>query len=386
MKKRSQKKTKILSVILPIFLILIVVGAALFFLQKPVLVPKSSLRFAIGTALTRADLVQEVQNGMLLDPDSAIPSDQAGTKVIVLSLRNRIGLDSEASVTVEFYAQPSPTVNAPQSAFTILAGEPVDLMEGVSATDWAGDALDVSISGEYDLKKAGVYSLFYVATDKAGSHTHKPFTLTVLASPFDENGKMQNGTYTTKTGHTLVIEDGIAYVDGYLIANKSYSLPKTYNPRGLTKETNDAFHAAQAAAKAAGAPFICKSGFRSWYDQDYIFKGYVRDDGLEKALTYSARPGHSEHQSGMGMDLVTSDSTKVNDPGIAEALQWLDENAYKYGLILRYPKGKSEITGYIYEPWHYRYVGKELAEILYNNGDWITMEEYFGIDSVYRGY
>ena len=63
--------------------------------------------------------------------------------------------------------------------------------------------------------------------------------------------------------------------------------------------------------------------------------------------------------------------------------KWLNENAYKYGFILRYPKDKMEITGYIYEPWHYRYVGVELASKLYNNGNWITIEEYFGISSRY---
>jgi D-alanyl-D-alanine carboxypeptidase len=67
-------------------------------------------------------------------------------------------------------------------------------------------------------------------------------------------------------------------------------------------------------------------------------------------------------------------------------LDWLSANASKYGFILRYPEGKSDITGYIFEPWHFRYVGKDLAEKLYQNGEWITLEEYFGVDSVYRGY
>ena len=69
--------------------------------------------------------------------------------------------------------------------------------------------------------------------------------------------------------------------------------------------------------------------------------------------------------------------------GTPEAI-WLHNNCYKYGFIIRYPQGKTNETGYIYEPWHFRYVGTELAEILYNGGDWITMEDYFGITSVYQ--
>ena len=64
--------------------------------------------------------------------------------------------------------------------------------------------------------------------------------------------------------------------------------------------------------------------------------------------------------------------------------QWLKEHCYEYGFIIRYPKGKDKITGYMYEPWHIRYVGKELAEKLYNKGNWLTLEEYYGIDSEYK--
>ena len=71
--------------------------------------------------------------------------------------------------------------------------------------------------------------------------------------------------------------------------------------------------------------------------------------------------------------------------GYTDEGKWIKDNCYLYGFIIRYPEGKEKITGYMYEPWHLRYVGEELAEKLYNNGDWITMEEYFGITSVYEG-
>ena len=122
------------------------------------------------------------------------------------------------------------------------------------------------------------------------------------------------------------------------------------------------------------------SGFRSYERQNTLYNNYVNRDGKEKADTYSARPGHSEHQSGLAADINSlSQSFENTNEG-----KWLNENCYKYGFIIRYPKGKEDITGYIFEPWHIRYVGYELSSKLYNNGNWITMEEYFNIDSKYK--
>ena len=106
----------------------------------------------------------------------------------------------------------------------------------------------------------------------------------------------------------------------------------------------------------------------------------VKRNGKKAADTFSARPGASEHQTGLAFDLNTiTNSFKDTAEG-----KWVNKNCYLYGYILRYPEGKTNETGYIYEPWHIRYVGKELAKKLYNNGNWITMEDYFGIDSKYN--
>ena len=136
----------------------------------------------------------------------------------------------------------------------------------------------------------------------------------------------------------------------------------------------------QADMKALNLNIWLSSGYRSYYDQKYIYNNYVARDGQTAADTYSARPGHSEHQTGLAFDVNQINSSFDNT---AEA-KWMSDNAWKYGLILRYPKGKTNETGYMYESWHFRYVGKELAEKLYNNGDWITLETYFGITSQYN--
>ena len=181
----------------------------------------------------------------------------------------------------------------------------------------------------------------------------------------------------TANGYSITTVDGITYVNGTLIANKTYALPESYNPGGLTGETLDAFWQMQSAAAAEGLSIFVKSGFRSYYDQRYIYNGYAASDGVANADRYSARAGHSEHQSGMAIDVNCTYTSFANEPeGI-----WLKNNCYKYGFIIRYPEGKEHITGYMYEPWHIRYVGVDLATAVTESG--LCLEEYFGITSSY---
>ena len=172
--------------------------------------------------------------------------------------------------------------------------------------------------------------------------------------------------------------NGVTTINGVIIVNKSYSLPSDYG-NGLTTDTLKAFQEMQNAAKEENLNLFIRSGFRSYLDQTIVYDKWVKKDGQEVADTYSARPGYSEHQTGLAMDLNSIDQDFADTKEFA----WLNENAYKYGFILRYPQEKEEITGYIYEPWHYRYVGVELSKELYNNGNWLTLEEYFEIDSKY---
>ena len=198
--------------------------------------------------------------------------------------------------------------------------------------------------------------------------------------PEEETDIEEENTPTTSKGFKIEVKDGITYIDGILVANKTYSLPSTYNPGGLTSETTKAFNEMKADAAAVGLNIYVVSGFRSYNTQVNLYNRYAARDGKNAADTYSARPGYSEHQTGLAFDL---NDVSDNFENTAEA-KWLNNNAYKYGFILRYPKGKTNETGYIYESWHYRYVGKDLASKLYNNGNWITLESYFGITSEYN--
>ena len=190
---------------------------------------------------------------------------------------------------------------------------------------------------------------------------------------------------TVKKAEGVSNDGGLTYINGILIANKSYSLPRDYNPGGLTSDTYSAFNELANAAAADGLSLYVVSGFRSYDYQDQLYNSYVAGYGQSAADTFSARPGYSEHQTGMAIDVNCADDSFDGTP---EAI-WLAAHCNEYGFILRYPKGKQGVTGYQYEPWHIRYVGKDVAKDIQNaassKGDPnLTLEEYLGIDSYYH--
>ena len=179
------------------------------------------------------------------------------------------------------------------------------------------------------------------------------------------------------TVRELITIAGCTYVDDILVANKSYSLPEDYDP-GLLPVTEEAFDELSAAAAEEGLEIYQGSGYRDYKFQVKCYNSMVSGYNKQYADTYSARPGHSEHQTGYTIDC----NTKNDAFGEADAGKWLAAHCHEYGFIIRYPKGKEKITGYNYESWHIRYVGKEHAKIIHDQD--ITLEEYLDIDSVYR--
>ncbi|MFY3791712.1 D-alanyl-D-alanine carboxypeptidase family protein [Ureibacillus sp. MALMAid1270] len=190
-----------------------------------------------------------------------------------------------------------------------------------------------------------------------------------------ETSKVDNGYIV---GQTLPTEP--TYIDGVLIANKKYPLPKTFNP-GENVEARAAFEEMAAAARQAGYELTAFSTFRSFEYQTTLYNRYVERDGKDNADRYSARPGYSEHQTGLAFDIGEVDRQDLwltSEFGESEAGKWLVANAHLYGFILRYPQGKEDITGYMYESWHFRYLGIPLATKVKESG--VTLEEYLGID------
>lgn len=174
----------------------------------------------------------------------------------------------------------------------------------------------------------------------------------------------------------------------WVVVNKQHSLnPISYTPTDLVgigngqlarSDTATALSSLFAAAKANGTPIYSLSGYRSYATQSGLYNSYVQSDGQAAADTYSARPGYSEHQTGLAADVGTGTCDLNVCFGSTDAGKWIAANAYTYGFIVRYPADKTTITGYQYEPWHLRYVGVQLATQMHDKGI-ATLEEYFGV-------
>lgn len=160
----------------------------------------------------------------------------------------------------------------------------------------------------------------------------------------------------------------------------SHSSPEGFPQRLMRQEAAEALEALFAHAESEGLELVAISGYRSFERQEELYTDYVATHGQDHADQYSARPGTSEHQTGLAMDVSAVSVSLGLDRTFKQTEEgsWIAEHAHLYGFILRYPEGKTDITGYAYEPWHYRYVGEELAKELYEQD--LTLEEYFGFD------
>lgn len=147
-----------------------------------------------------------------------------------------------------------------------------------------------------------------------------------------------------------------------------------YEGQQISKKVYEAYRSMWNAAKKEGLTLIVTSSYRDYESQDEIWNSFANSTGEEDADSRAARAGHSEHQTGLALDIVTYDSYN-NEFDQTDEFKWLKKNAHKYGFIMRYPKDKEEITGYDYESWHYRYVGKDVATKIYELG--ITFDEYY---------
>ncbi len=216
-------------------------------------------------------------------------------------------------------------------------------------------------------------------SEPGDSASPKPAVPSVTPPTLNENGEI-----------TEVTDDWL------LLVNKTHPLAESYEPsdlivvqhqvgshaaimRYMRKEAAEHLDAMCEAAAEEGHEIGIRTAYRPYSYQKGIFNDYVNRYGEEEANKFSARPGQSEHQTGLCAD-VTSPSVDyklTTEYGEAPEGMWLAENAHRFGFIIRYPLGKEDITGYQYEPWHVRYVGEEHAAKIYEQG--ITLEEYLGV-------
>ncbi len=178
--------------------------------------------------------------------------------------------------------------------------------------------------------------------------------------------------------------------DYLMIVNKYYHLDSSYQPNDLVNISNqyyygeghqirkvvyDAFVDMWNQAKKDGIYFIVNSSYRTYAEQQSVYDGYKNSYGTTYADSIAARPGYSEHQTGLSLDIFSTEYTTTSNFKGSPAYEWLVNNAYKYGFIQRYKEDTEELTGFSEEAWHWRYVGVEVATYLHEHD--ITFDEYY---------
>ena len=353
-----KKKIGILFLILAVlcFIFIIVFGLCL----KIELIGKNETTIEVGEKDPKPEIKASslgISLNSYIKSTGKVNEKKVGTYHIKYSVQ--VGLfRKEVSRTVH-------VVDTKKPELTLLGDSEILLYVGEAYSEPGAEATDaydgnlnekIQIESNVDTNIAGDYTVTYSVKDSSGNENQITRSVHVKEKPL----------------HTREVKDGLTYIDGILIVNKEISVPSTYAP-GVNEEARSALTNLQNAAKQAGYDMPLLSGYRSYQRQSVLYQNYVNRDGEEKASTYSAKPGHSEHQTGLAFDIGELSNTYGETP----AGKWLEENAYLYGFIIRYPKGKENITGYQYEPWHVRYLGTSIAKDVYQRG--VTLEEYLGL-------
>ena len=225
------------------------------------------------------------------------------------------------------------------------------------------------IVGTYDKNKVGKYKLKAKSTDESGNTSEKEFIIEVYSDPGLAGVPEDTGNiliYLSKKEGRLAR----SYVPKNLVNLGKYG-------RGSVKDiVLEAYKGLYEDAKKAGIDYYIVSAYRGYELQEELFEHYTKTKGLEWAEKSSARPGTSEHQTGLTMDVTTGNLGFTLNQAMGDMKEgiWLAENAHRYGFIIRYPKGKTDITGFKYEPWHLRYLGIDVATEIYEKD--ITFDEY----------
>lgn len=352
----------------------------------------SELSISSGIVENTTDNENDVQTSDITTSSAEDATDAAGTTTTGAGFVavTRTGITSAANnskVNPNTPTTKAPTANG--GATTPSGGSAT--VSGITLSYYSAE-ISVGQTKQYpvvseNIKEVWTSSNTAVATvDSSGNITGVgEGTCVIKVTSADNPSLGAEVNVTVKKSEGVQQVDGVTYIDGILIANKTYALPSSYNPGGLTSDTYSAFQELASGAANDGLNIYISSGFRSYETQDSIYNNYVAVNGQATADTFSARPGHSEHQTGLAIDVNEISDAFIGTP---EAI-WLEEHCVEYGFIIRYPHGKQSVTGYKYEPWHIRYVGKENAQRIQDAaiaaGDpYLTLEEYFGITSAYQ--
>lgn len=314
-----------------------------------------------GCDTSTLDLVQS-HEGEIIEFTELDTNTVGQQNLKFLLIKKKVEREFEKTITIEDTQKP--IIELKKEKITIEYNKSYDPKDNVEKVyDVVDGELEYEISHKIKKDEAGDYKVTVTTTDKHQNEQNATFTVTVKEKPKPVTVIPSIEPITTEA----------TYINGILLVNKQYGIPSSFG--GTDSTALSALNQLQAAANAAGYSMPLLSGYRSYSYQENLYNSYVAKYGVALTDTFSARPGHSEHQTGLAFDVgKISDSYGETSAGI-----WLKENCAQYGFIIRYLRGKEYITGYKYEPWHIRYVGVDHATAIMQQG--ITLEEYLGVAS-----
>lgn len=261
-----------------------------------------------------------------------------------------------SSLTIVIKDTTSPKFEQFQETITINYNDSnYDFTKHFKVSDLSECSLTIDTKN-IDFKKSGTYKATVIAKDQYNNQTIKEFQVKVKEE---------------KVPETSI---NLTYVKGILIVNKKHPIPNSYAP-GENKTAGKQIRKLIQDMQSLGYHISDSySGYRNYSYQKKLYTNYVNKYGQKEADTFSARPGYSEHQTGLAFDLKHTNGTLVET---SDEVKWIKENAHKYGFIVRYTSDKQSITGFIGEPWHLRYIGDEATQIYQSN---LSLEEYLGVE------
>lgn len=283
--------------------------------------------------------------------------------------------------TVDISDTTAPTfIEYPKRIDLLTDDEAIDIKSYFKVEDLSDFALDLN-TANINFEEEGEHKLKAHAVDEYGNESTQEFMIVIEApvvieeipEPEENIPEVENPS-KPKPDAPKDTAVNPTYVDGILIVNKKNPLPAHFHPgenANAVAQLKTLIHDMQTLGYDISNAY---SGFRSYSYQEKLYNRYVAQDGKQGADTYSARPGYSEHQSGLTYDLKHNNGALVTKD--AEA-KWISEHAHNYGFIVRYQAGKESITGYQAEPWHLRYIGNR-AEEIYNSN--LSLEEFLGVE------
>lgn len=368
MAKQTLKNRKAVIIVVCIVVVIIAVALGLFISQSKV--KEDSFTFEYGKKVEidnsaifgdNSDKVKDIEvdySSLKMVKDKDYP--EVGEYELPFTYKTMTNHSDKLKVTVKDTTKPKFTSFSEKIEVT-KGDKDFDFKKHFEASDLSNCTLDIDTK-DVKFDKEGDYTAEVTATDAYNNKESKKFTVVVKA---EEKAVIQSSSNSSVKPY---------YKNGILIVNKKHPVPPGFGG-GVNQTALAAVNRMISDMKAEGLSVdSTTSNYRSYSYQSTLYQNYVSAYGQASADTFSARPGYSEHQTGLAFDL--------REPGGGSLLtnskttSWVAKNAHKYGLIVRYQSGKEWITGYQAEPWHVRYVG-DIATSIYNSG--LSLEEYLGV-------